>query len=173
MDLFLLAQGIGVIALIANIISYQSKTRDQILSRQMVGSLLFMAHFALLSAWTGAAMHAIVVVRNWIFGQKEKYVWAGHIIWLFVFFALSLGFLYFSWEGLISIFPAIAVLTGVYARWQEHPKHIRIWGLVGVLMWLPYTLIVESYPGTVTQLFIAGAIIYGMVKHDREVKNEG
>ena len=76
MSIFWIAQGIGVIALVFSILSYQSKTRDQILLRQLLGSIVYIVHFTLLSAWTGVVMNAIVVFRNWIFRKKDTESWA-------------------------------------------------------------------------------------------------
>ena len=167
MNMFWIAQGIGVIALAVIVFSYQGKTRNKILNRQIVSSLFFIVHFALLSAWTGALTNAVVVARNWVFARKDTRKWAQHIGWVFLFCFLSVGTLYFSWDGFISLFPVVAVLLGIYARWQERASQIRLYGLVGCFLWLPYTVVVHSYAGTVTQLIIAAGIVYGMFRHDR------
>jgi len=39
----------------------------------------------------------------------------------FSFCVLSLGALYFSWQGVISILPVASILLGIYSRWQEKP----------------------------------------------------
>lgn len=166
-NIYLLAQGVGIVALVITLFSYQSKTRDQILNRQLFGSVFFVVHFLMLFAWTGVAMNVVVILRNWVFSLREKYIWAKHWSWIVIFILLSIGVLFFSWEGLISLFPAAGVIIGVFARWQEQPKYIRILMLIGTLAWIPYTVFVHSYPGTITQLATIAAIIYGMYKHDR------
>lgn len=168
MSIFWVAQGIGVLALLLVIYSYQGKNRIIILDRQLWSSVLFIFHFVLLSAWTGVAMNAIVVARNWIFAKKDTEKWATSVWWVVLFIALSVGALFFTWEGLVSLLPMSAVIVGIYARWQEKPSQIRFLGLVGTFLWLPYTLIVHSYAGTLTQLVLMVGIIYGMVVHDRK-----
>lgn len=168
MNIFWIAQGIGILALLLVIYSYQGKNRTSILDRQMWSSVIFVAHFALLSAWTGVAMNIIIVIRNWIFAQKGKRVWAESVWWVVMFIGLSVGVLFFTWEGPVSLLPMLAVIVGIYARWQEKPSQIRFLGLVGVLLWLPYTVIVESYAGTLTQLVLMVGILYGIVMHDRK-----
>lgn len=171
MIIFWIAQGIGLIALAVSFSSYQSKHRRDILFRQIIGSVVYVVHFGLLSAWTGLAMNAIVVARNWVFLKKEKAYWASHQAWMWFFMFVSVASLFFTWEGYISLLPAIAMVLGVYARWHEDEKRIRLFALFGVMLWLPYTILVHSYAGTLTQLVLAVAILYGIWKHDRP-KNE-
>ena len=169
---FWIAQGIGLIALGFSILAYQAKTREEILGRQMVGSFVYMLHFALLLAWTGVAMNAIVAARNWVFMKNDSEKWAKHIFWMHAFMFASLCALYFTWEGYISLLPGIAMLLGVYARWKGEPSSIRIYSLIGTLMWIPYTVAVSSYSGTLANVVISGAILYGILKHDRPLKAE-
>lgn len=166
MNVFWIAQSIGAVALAIAVFSYQSKTRNRLLNRQIVSSVFFIVHFVLLSAWTGVLVNIIVVIRNLVFARKETHTWANHFGWVLFFFALSGGALYFSWQGLISLFPVASVLIGTYGRWQERAAQIRIYALVGCLLWIPYTLVVHSYAGTATQLIAATGVLVGMFRHD-------
>ena len=134
MSIFWIAQAIGVVALGFSIYSYQAKTREKLLTRQMHGSFVYIIHYALLS---------VVALP-------------------------------FVWEGYISLLPTLAMLIGVYVRWEGNAATIRLGTFVGVVMWIPYTLFVESYAGTASNLVILGALIYSMVKHDKKpAKTEG
>jgi hypothetical protein len=170
MTLFWIAQAIGVIGLGFAVSSYISKTRMQILNQQFLASLVYVVHFGMLSAWTGVAMNAIVAVRNWVFMRKDDEKWATHPAWLYFFMLASLAVLPFIWEGYISLLPAAAMVIGVYARWQKEAATIRLGTLVGVILWIPYTVFVESYAGTVSNLIILGAVLYGIMKNDRKEK---
>ncbi|MBX9765299.1 YgjV family protein [Patescibacteria group bacterium] len=172
MTLFWFAQAIGVVALGFSVFSYLAKTRTGILRTQMFGSLVYILHFGLLSGWTGLAMNAIVAVRNWVFIRKDTQKWASHTAWLYVFIIASLGVLPFIWEGYISLLPALAMVIGIYARWQENPAHIRAGTLIGIALWIPYTISVQSYAGTAANFVLLIAVIYGMLKHDRKGKGE-
>lgn len=172
MTLFWVSQAIGLVALAVSFSSYQAKKRRDILFRQIIGSVVYVLHFGLLSAWTGLAMNAVVVLRNVVFLKKGDSYWASHQAWMWFFMALSVGVLFFTWEGPVSLLPTAGVLLGVYARWHEDEKRIRLFALLGVLLWLPYTVIVHSYAGTLTQIGLAVAILFGMWKHDRVPKTE-
>lgn len=172
MTLFWFAQAIGIVALGFSVVSYTSQTRKEILHTQFLGSLVYILHFGLLSAWTGLAMNAIVAVRNWVFIRKDSQKWASHPAWLFIFMGASLGVLPFIWEGYISLLPALSMVLGVYSRWQEKASFIRVSTLVGLLMWIPYTIVVESYAGTAANVVILFAVLYGMMKNDRKGKQD-
>lgn len=167
MSFSLIAEAIGFVAFLFLLFSSQSKTREKILFNQLISSLIFIIHFGLLSAWTGVVMNLLIVFRNYIFIKKPKYAWAQHIGWLFLFIFLTLTLTALSWEGYISILPAFAVAAGTYGRWLSRPFTIRFISLFfGVLLWLPYTILVGSYSGTAAQIAIGIAIVYGMFKHD-------
>lgn len=142
MTLFWIAQGIGLVALAFIAYSLQSKTKNEILHRQIIGSIFYLVHFALLSAWTGVALNGIVIARNVIFLEKNKSSWAKSPVWMWFFMALALGSLYVTWEGYISLFLTSGLLLGIYARWQDDEHRMRLLNLVqqhyGFRMRLPF-----------------------------------
>lgn len=166
MMLFWIAQGIGLIALLFLVLSFISRNRSDILSHQITGSVIYMLHFAFLSAWTGVAMNGIVALRNWVFGKNGTHAWAKHQGWMWAFMALSIGALLFVWEGYISLLPATAMVVGTYARWQHEEWRLRLLALLGVVLWIPYTVAVYSYAGTLTQIVMGIAGVYGILRHD-------
>lgn len=170
MTIFWFAQAIGIVALGFSIYSYQAKTREKLLTRQMHGAFAYILHYALLNAWTGMVIDMVVAVRNWVFVKKGKESWAKHRVWLYIFLLVPLIALPFVWEGWISLLPTLAMLVGVYVRWEGDAAAIRLGTFMGVLMWIPYTLYVESYAGTVSNLVILGTLIYSMSRNDGKRK---
>ena len=167
MVVFWIAQGIGLIALGFSILAYQSKTKQELLSRQMAGAFVYALHYFLLSAWTGLFMNLIVAVRNWIFGKKNQHAWADNPFWMWFFIALALGTLPFIWEGPISFLPVTGIILGVYSRWQEKISQIRLYTIIGCVLWIPYNLVVRSYSGVLVDIIVIVATFYGIWKHDR------
>ncbi len=165
---FWFAQAIGVVALGFSVAAYQSKNREKLLGRQMAGAFVYMAHFSLLSAWTGVAMNALVAVRNWVFSKRDTHAWAADDRWMWFFMALAAVSLYFTWQGYISLLPFLGILTGIYSRWKGDAAMIRFFTIVGCLLWIPYNVVVQSYAGIIVDLVIIGAALWGMWKHDRK-----
>lgn len=165
--IFWVAQGVGLVALAFSFLANQSKTRDEILNLQSIGALVYMLHFGLLFAWTGLAVHAIVAVRNWIFTRSDKETWAKHEGWMWFFMALCVVTAFFTWEGYISLLPTFALLLGIFARFKGSAATIRFYSLIGVTLWIPYTVVVDSYSGMLSFIVIGIATVIGMFRHDR------
>lgn len=162
----LLIQGIGIVALFFILRSYQSKTRSEILGNQLVGSLIFVFHFACLFAWVGALTNVLVVLRNFVFDQKGKHAWASHFLWVPVFCVALAAIPILFPEGWVGLLPVISTIIGTYGRWRDNAAEIRVYALIGVVLWIPYTVLVGSISGTLTQVLVGAAILYGMWKHD-------
>lgn len=58
------------------------------------------------------------------------------------------------------LLPALVVIVGMCTRWQEKLSQIQVLGLVGTCLWPPYTIVVHSYAGVLTQLFLMSGIIF-------------
>jgi len=162
-----IAEVIGFVGFMLLMISNQAKERTQILQYSTFAAFAFIAHFSLLMAWTGATMHLIVILRNYIFSRKEKSEWAKNGNLLYFFILISIAVMIVTWDGYISILPAAGAIVFTTGMWLSKPLHMRFMILISVLLlWLPYTLIVGSNAGSLTQLGIAAAALYGMHRHD-------
>lgn len=165
---FWIIQGVGVLGLLFSIIAFQNKIRKNILRFQSVSGIFFIIHFFLLSALAGAAMSVIVVIRNFVFEKKETNSWARSPIWFILFVVAGGVSVLLLKQGLISILPAIGVFFGTLAMWQNKPKYIRIYMLLSGLSWVPYLIVVRSYPGLIAQLIGGISLLIGMYRLDRK-----
>ncbi len=169
--LFVIGQGIGVIALIFNVLSYQQKTHKKILLCQSLGGLLFTLHFLLIGAYTGAVLNLLGAVRSLIYSNREK-SWANKKIWPIIFliaFTLS-GIL--TWDGIFSLFPTVAMLLSTVVLWIENPKLNRVLSFPTSAFWLIYNISRKSYSGIATEIFISTSIIIGYIRHDMKRKEK-
>jgi hypothetical protein len=170
MSIFWIAQAIGAVGFLFSVLSYNSKTRNAMLAHQSSGSLVYMFHYLLLAGWTGAAMELLVVARNWVFLKKETHAWAGNIRWMYFFMGLTFLLLFFTWQGPISLLPVMGILLGVYTRWHHGPAKIRLFSLVGVILWIPYNIYIQSIAATISGMVMGVIIVIAMIRHDRHVK---
>jgi hypothetical protein len=164
---FWFIQGIGAIALIFVFLAWNAKTRKGILFLQSINLVLFIVHYALLSALAGAAMCLVVLARNMVFIQKNDKRWANHPAWFFLFSTVSVGVLAVFWNGWITLLPVAGVIVGTYAIAKDSPAQIRFFMLIACVLWIPYTIVVHSYSGLLSQLVGAAGILTGMYLHDR------
>lgn len=165
---FWVIQSIGAVALVFVVFAWSQKTREKMIKSQSINLILFTIHYLLLGAYTGAIMCVIVLFRNFVFLRKGIKKWASHKIWLYFFYLISTIGLIFSWKGLITILPVVAVILGTYGMYKEKPSEMRFYNLINCLIWIPYTIVVYSYSGFLSQIVGISGILIGMYRHDRK-----
>jgi hypothetical protein len=129
--------------------------------------MFFIAHYFLLSAFAGAAMCVVTLLRNFVFMQKNEKKWASHPAWFYIFILISVIVLMVFWKGFITILPVLGVIVGIYAMSKDKPSDIRFYMLIASIIWIPYTIVVHSYSGLMSQLVGITGIIMGMYRLDR------
>ena len=67
-----LIEAIGILGIIASIISFQCKKHSRLLLFRSANESLFALQYGLLGAYTGMAMNVIGVVRNIVFTELVK-----------------------------------------------------------------------------------------------------
>lgn len=165
---FFIIQVIGFIAFGVSLLIYQLNKRKSMIFAQMFSSLLWSLHFLLLGAYTGSIMNFIGATRNLAFDRYRDRSWSYAVLWLFVgIFSLAS---ILTWEGPLSILPAIGTISGAFAYWQRTAKAIRLVSLISPPAWFVYATFSSSYAGMVTEIFILSSILIGMYRHDRSTK---
>ena len=97
---FWVIQAIGAVGLVFIILAWNAKTRRNILFLQSIYLAILVIHYFLLTAFAGAAMCVVTILRNSIFIQKKEKKWADHPI-----------------SGLLSqIVTIVGILSGMYGH---------------------------------------------------------
>lgn len=160
-DYSFFVQSIAILALGLFAISFHSKTRIGILAWQLLSLVVWVVHFSLLSAWTGAALCVVNAVITGLFllkaknGQddnKSKFVLYGSLL------ALAVVML-FVWEGYFSIFAFLGVATITIAKWQNNIRFIRLISIVASMFWIIYDIFVGSYGGIISESIIILSVV--------------
>ncbi len=175
----IVAQAIGIVAMIFNILMYQNKTGKGAIAFQLVGASLFMVSYFMLGATVGALMNIIAVVRNLVFLFRER-LRADHPLWLAVFVALYLGayvltFTVFGKEwtlasGVLEFLPVIAMTAATISYRYTDAAVIRRYGLVASPSWLVYNAVNVAIGAIVCEALSIASIVIGMLRLDREAK---
>lgn len=162
----LLVQGIGFLALFLVILSFQKKQRSTILLIMLSGLILFVIHFSLLNAWTGAMMNLIEAGMVFVAYKKEAEVWAQHKHWPYVFILLFVLVGLYTSQAAVDILPVIAQSFGALAVWQTKSRSIRSIMLIPRPLWFIYNFTVGSYAGMVAEVFILTSVVTGIMRFD-------
>lgn len=163
----ILVQVIGIVALLLDIASVQFKFRKTILSVQILASITWVVHFLLLGAISGAVMNSVGVLRSvsyFKFQTEPRPFW---LPWAIGSVAVIASI--FTWQGVVSLLPLIAMLLAIYGLWQKDEQKIRICLLLCIPLWFAYNLIFMSYAGMASDVLalVSGLIALWRYRKDR------
>lgn len=162
----IIIQGVGFLALLFVILSFQKNKRGLILLYLVIAQTIFAIHFGLLEAWTAVVINVIAAIRTYIFYAKDTQKWAKSALWYY-FFIFTFGFAGFIvWEGYHSLLPISAVIIDTFAQWKKDTKSIRFIMLMPRPLWFIYNFIVGSQAGMITEVIIVFSIVLGILRFD-------
>lgn len=172
----LIAQIIGIVALLFVLLSFQKNNRHFILLFLIIAQVLFTVHFGLLGAWTGAAMNGVAAVRTYIFNQRESKNWSNNHVWLHLFVLLFWILGIITWKENYSLLPILAITVDTFAVWNKKTSNIRLFMLIPRPLWFVYNFTVGSYAGMITEIFVLFSILISILRFDiiqqvKEAKN--
>lgn len=168
----IITQAFGYLALVFVIISFQKKERQNILLIMLVGLALFIVHYSLLHAWTGALLNLVEAGAVYVAYKKEAVNWAKRKFWPYLFIALYIMAGLATSRTLVGVLPVLAQSFGTVAVWQKNPRSIRFIMLAPRPLWFTYNLIVGSQAGMIAELFILVSVISGIVRFDLLKKHQ-
>lgn len=172
-----IAQIIGVVAMLFNVLSYQGKKQKTVIALQLCGGALFAVNYLLLGAAVGGILNILATIRAVIFLFKEK-LKADRLPWLFGFVTLFiavyiLNFTVFGKEVtaanlIIEILPVIGMTSLNIGFRLKDAAAVRRCGLVSSPCWMIYNLAVGSYGAIFCEIFSLSSVIIGMLRHDKK-----
>ena len=173
----IIAQIIGIIAMMFNILSYQCKSRQAIIALQLIGAALFSVNFLMLGATVGGILNILAVIRAVIYMFKDKFK-ADTIYWFVAFVAsyiliYVLNFTVFGKEAtlfnlIVEILPVIGMTALNVGYRLKNSRNIRTCGLISSPAWLIYNIIAGSFGAIICETFTIISIIIGILRHDKK-----
>lgn len=169
--LFYVGQGIGVIALLCAMASYQMKSRKGIVTLQIVGCTLFAIHFLLIGALTGALLNVLAACRAAVFFFKDR-KWCRTEIFVPLFIVLSIAAVIPTWDGPLSLLPMAGMICTTFSIASAKTFAIRMRALPSSPLWIVYNAINKSVAGVVTEVFVMTSIVVALIRfHVSKEKN--
>jgi hypothetical protein len=164
-----LSYAAGCLGIISTVIIYQQKTRVGLLVSKLISDVIWFAQYALISAWSGAAISIIAIIRELIFINRDK-KWAKSPLWLLLFLILSGVSGVVTWKNIYSIFPCIASALAVIGFWIGKPKLSRFisYPISGCM--LTYAISNAAFMAILNELLSIGSSVVGNIRHDFKKK---
>ena len=169
---YIIAQCVGVVALIFSFLSLQLKERKSIFNCQIIANIAYGVSFAFLGGWFGIVMSAVATIRFIVFVFVER---KGHkeTIWsLIIVYALYIIAFCFVSEGWYSLLMVGAGFVFTYGCWQKSDIVLRVCAIIIGTVILVYNIFYISITGIIMEsLFILSAVIYLIRKAIERHKN--
>lgn len=159
------AQVVGFLGAGAYFVCFQQKKRRNILIFTVLASCLFVVHFLMLGAYTGAALNAVNAVRSVIYANNGKR-WASSKLWLVFFLAVSSVSCILTWKDAYSLFPLASMLITSVSYWLKDEKLIRLITLPTSPSWFIYNMHSGSVSGMITELIVSASLITAIIRYD-------
>ena len=173
----IIAQATGIVAMLFNILSYQSKQQRWVIALQLCGGAFFAVNYLLLGATVGGLLNILAAVRAVIFLFKER-LKADRLPWLFafIFLYITIYILNFTLFGkeltllnlLIELLPVIGMTALSIGFRLKNASDVRRCGLVSSPSWLIYNIVSGSWGAIACEVLSLVSIIIGILRHDRK-----
>ena len=174
----IIAQVIGVIAMVLLVVSYQFKGKKSVIALQFLGSFLFSVNYLMLGAYVGCLLNFLGAVRAVVYYYKERFN-ADKLSWFIGFVAtyvLSyiLNFTVFGKEPtalnlIVEILPVVGMTALNVGYRLKNAASIRKCGLISAPSWFIYNLFSSGSIGAlICDVCTLVSIIVGIFRMDRK-----
>ena len=163
----LAASIIGYIAIAVSVLIYQQNTRKKLLICKGLSDVLWISHYILLSAYTGAAVTAVAMLRTLVFLNKDAKD-PKNRKWLFVFLGISIISGILTWNGFFSIFAMCGSLIAIVSFYIGDPKLTRILSFPVSVCMLTYGASNGSVAAVINEILVMGSSVLGMLRNRKK-----
>lgn len=118
------AQGLGILAFILLVLSFQQKEKNRLLEFQMAANFFFVVSYTMLGALTGTVMCAINFARSFVFRNGDKN-WGKSRVWFYVFLVAPAIVGAIFWSGISSLFIIAGTILVTVALYVKDHKLMR------------------------------------------------
>lgn len=131
------------------------------------GALLWGTQYLLLQAWTAGLTMGFTAIRTMLSDKIGRGLYKHSAASLFVL--LFAGLTRASWQGLVSLLPAFAVINTTLALFYLNNRNMRIMLLASSLAWIVNDLYWQAWPALLAEIVAVGINIktlWSMSAHD-------
>ena len=152
--IFWLAYAVGGVGVLVEWRAYTLACGRDFRRWSAAAAMLWAVMYGLLGAWTAALTMGTTAVRTllsgWLESHPKKHFAA--IAFILLFAALTLV----SWQGLVSLLPAFAVINTTLALFYLNNRSMRIALLASSAAWIANDLYWQAWPALLAEIVAAG-----------------
>ncbi len=168
----MIAHILGVLAVVTFLLSFQLKTRRNILIVNLTSRLLYILQYIFLGAFEGAVLDFMGFLLSFVAQYKEKEFISKNLkVIMIAVNALLIAAGLALYENVFSIFAIFGIVFEVSALWLTKEKNIRILSLIAAPFWLVYNLTNAAYGSVVGNVLVMFSIGIAMLRLDFRKEN--
>ncbi len=163
----LLAQIVGLFAVISFLLSYQQKKRKNIILWNAASRVLYIIQYIMLGAFEGAVLDVLGTVSSVAAQKKDNKIIKKHL----KLFLILINLIIFAaglllYKNIFSLFPIIGVILHTSAFWINEEKIIRRISFLGSPFWLVYNLVSCAYGSAIGDILTMASIGIAIYRYD-------
>ena len=162
--LFIIGQVFGIIAVILGFLSYQMRTRRQILLSLSATVIALTLHYLFLGAYTGMAMNAVSLLRNIAYDYRDRKEIKSRLIPI-AFTAIQVVMGIITWQAWYSIFVLVGISINTYCVGLCSSQNLRKSILVSSPLVLIYNIFTMALSGIVFEVVGIVSATIGIIRH--------
>ena len=147
-----IAQIIGFVALFISLIAYHRKDKKSIISNLVICNLFKLVHYLLLGAYSGCVTKIIAIIRDGFIIIKERNTKLSNNLFLLFFIMLYVIAAFFTYDGILSLFPLVAPLIYTLFIWNGNELVVKKTAFYCYFIWLVYNIFVFSIPEIIANI---------------------
>lgn len=163
-----LGQILSIVGMLLTIVSFQMKTRKQILLMQTAGSTFFLLSYLLLQSWPAVYLNGVFLLRNMIFYFSGEKKWLEHPAWLWVLLCAAILAGSVGVQSWPDVLPVVGSVFGTVAMYMKKENMLRLLKLGDSPCWLIYNCTVPSVGGIICEVFNIISIIVGLFRYRKD-----
>ena len=159
MSLFVLSQILIGIAICSDIISFQFKKREYIVSCLFVSCILISLHFMCLGHWTAACLGLVAA------GRFITSLFSTSKIFLGFFIGVTVIVSALTYEGLLSVIGCIGAIFGTVASFSKEDKLLRQLMSICASIWIIHNYFAGSPGAVLMEIFFLSSNLVGYFRY--------
>ncbi len=163
----LLAQILGVLAIITWVISIQQREKKNVLLCQAIANSIYGIQYFLLGAMSASFMNFISFFRSWVFydDEKKKRNTTGSSFLFFSFIIVVFGIL--TYRDIFGLIPVFITLAYSYSVWQKNLTITRWIFIIAAFVWIYYNMKVGAYVTVVGNILEIISGIIALIRYKK------
>ncbi|MBQ1471411.1 MAG: YgjV family protein [Eubacterium sp.] len=157
-------QGIGFVAVLFFIVSYQLRSNRMLFLCQLLGCSIFCLQFCLMGAYTGAVSLLVNILRNLLLLKIDQWDWVKSKVTMSGILLLLAVMTILTWDGWISLLPLASVGVTTVGYWTNNAQKLRLSQFFGSPCTLLYDILIHSWGGVISESITLASIIISVIR---------